>query len=106
MNTYLIRSNQVLSIAIRWTAVPVMMGLCLGLAQTAFSSGGGIVTDDPESLSSAARTEPYSPTRNVIFLISHYGVIPIYTPRSHLTLVRLARGCCHRTPIVLPRVRK
>jgi len=37
--------------------------LCLTLAfsQSAFSGGGGLVTDDPESLSRAARTEPYSP---------------------------------------------
>jgi hypothetical protein len=40
-------------------AVAAMMTLVV--SQNAFSSGGGIVTDDPESLTSAARTEPYSP---------------------------------------------
>jgi len=33
----------------------------LGLSQSAFSEGGGLVTDDEASLSGAARTEPYSP---------------------------------------------
>jgi hypothetical protein len=35
--------------------------MTLGLSQSAFSSGGGLVTDDEASLSGAARTEPYSP---------------------------------------------
>ena len=35
--------------------------MTLGFGQNAFSSGGGIVTDDEASLSSAAKTEPYSP---------------------------------------------
>ncbi len=35
--------------------------LTLGLSQSAYSVGGGIVTDDTSSLSGAARTEPYSP---------------------------------------------
>jgi hypothetical protein len=35
--------------------------MTLGLSLSAFSSGGGIVTDDEASLSGAARTEPYSP---------------------------------------------
>jgi len=37
--------------------------LCLtaGFSQHALAAGGGIVTDDESSLSSAARTEPYSP---------------------------------------------
>ncbi|MCP4256773.1 MAG: DUF3604 domain-containing protein [Planctomycetes bacterium] len=35
--------------------------MTLGLSQNAFSSGGGLVTDDEASLSGAARTEPYSP---------------------------------------------
>ncbi len=35
--------------------------MTLGLSQSAFSSGGGIVTDDEASLSGAARTVPYSP---------------------------------------------
>jgi hypothetical protein len=35
--------------------------MTLGLSQTAFSEGGGLVTDDESSLSGSARTEPYSP---------------------------------------------
>ena len=35
--------------------------MIFGLGQNAFSSGGGIVTDDESSLSGAAATEPYSP---------------------------------------------
>ena len=35
--------------------------LTLSLSQNAFAGGGGLVTDDEASLSSAARTEPYSP---------------------------------------------
>jgi hypothetical protein len=41
--------------------VAVALCLTLGFSQTAFSSGGGIVTDDETSLSGAARTQPYSP---------------------------------------------
>jgi len=43
------------------TVVTVALCLTLGFSQTAFSSGGGIVTDDEASLRGAARTEPYSP---------------------------------------------
>jgi len=39
----------------------VLLVLVLGLSQTAFSDGGGLVTDDASSLSGASRTEPYSP---------------------------------------------
>jgi hypothetical protein len=35
--------------------------MTLGLSLSAFSSGGGLVTDDEASLSAAAGTEPYSP---------------------------------------------
>jgi len=41
--------------------VTVALCLTLGFSQTAFSSGGGIVTDDETSLGGAARTQPYSP---------------------------------------------
>ncbi|MFV2056493.1 MAG: DUF3604 domain-containing protein [Thiohalomonadales bacterium] len=37
------------------------LGLFLGFSQSAFSEGGGLVTDDKESLSAAAREQPYSP---------------------------------------------
>ena len=46
---------------LRGTGVAVALCLALGVSQSVFSAGGGIVTDDPESLSAAARTEPYSP---------------------------------------------
>jgi len=41
--------------------ISITVIMTLGLSQSAFSSGGGIVTDDKASLSGAARTEPYSP---------------------------------------------
>ena len=41
--------------------IPVGLCLSLGLVQTAFSSGGGIVTDDKSSLTGDDRPEPYSP---------------------------------------------
>ena len=53
--------NHASSVMIRRTGVSIMLGLLLGASQSAFSSGGGIVTDDPESLSGAAREETYSP---------------------------------------------
>jgi len=41
--------------------ISITVIMTLGLSLSAFSSGGGIVTDDEASLSGAARTEPYSP---------------------------------------------
>jgi hypothetical protein len=41
--------------------ISIIVIMILGLSPSAFSSGGGIVTDDETSLSGAARTEPYSP---------------------------------------------
>ena len=41
--------------------VSITVLMTLGLSQTAFSEGGGLVTDDESSLSGAAITEPYSP---------------------------------------------
>ncbi|MEE8607560.1 MAG: DUF3604 domain-containing protein [Nitrospiraceae bacterium] len=41
--------------------VSITVLMTLGLSQTAFSEGGGLVTDDESSLSGSARTEPYSP---------------------------------------------
>ncbi|MCK5669455.1 MAG: DUF3604 domain-containing protein, partial [Gammaproteobacteria bacterium] len=43
------------------TGFALALCLTLGISQTAFSEGGGLVTDDPESLSGGTRTEPYSP---------------------------------------------
>ena len=39
----------------------MVLGLALGFTQTVAASGGGIVTDDPESLTGIARQETYSP---------------------------------------------
>jgi hypothetical protein len=41
--------------------ISITVIMTLGLSLSAFSSGGGIVTDDEASLNAAARTEPYSP---------------------------------------------
>ncbi len=41
--------------------ISITVIMTLALSQSAFSSGGGLVTDDEASLSGAARTEPYSP---------------------------------------------
>ncbi len=41
--------------------ISITVIMTLGLSLSAFSSGGGLVTDDEASLSGAARTEPYSP---------------------------------------------
>jgi hypothetical protein len=41
--------------------LPAMILLALGSSQTAFSSGGGIVTDDASSLISGEKIAPYSP---------------------------------------------
>jgi len=46
---------------IKQTSISIILGLALGVSQVAFSSGGGIVTDDPESLSGMVREETYSP---------------------------------------------
>lgn len=43
------------------TGVAAALCLTSGFSQSAFSAGGGIVTDDPESLTAVARTQPYSP---------------------------------------------
>ncbi len=43
------------------TGAAAALCLTLGLSQTAFSAGGGLVTDDPESLTASVRTQPYSP---------------------------------------------
>jgi len=41
--------------------ISITVIMTLGLSQTAFSEGGGLVTDDESSLIGSARTEPYSP---------------------------------------------
>ncbi|RKZ71883.1 MAG: hypothetical protein DRQ48_02070, partial [Gammaproteobacteria bacterium] len=43
------------------TGFAVSLCLALGLSQTAFSEGGGLVTDDTSSLFSAGKKETYSP---------------------------------------------
>jgi len=42
-------------------AIVISLGLALGMSQSVYSSGGGIVTDDTDSLSGAAREGTYSP---------------------------------------------
>jgi len=41
--------------------ISITVIMTFGLSQSAFSEGGGLVTDDEASLSGSARTEPYSP---------------------------------------------
>jgi len=41
--------------------ISITIMMTLGLSLSAFSSGGGLVTDDKASLSGAAVSEPYSP---------------------------------------------
>jgi len=41
--------------------ISITVIMTLGLSHSAFSAGGGLVTDDETSLSGAAKTEPYSP---------------------------------------------
>jgi len=43
------------------TGIAVIFCLALGFSQTAFSEGGGLVTDDTSSLFSAGKKETYSP---------------------------------------------
>jgi hypothetical protein len=43
------------------TGIAVIFFLALGFSQTAFSEGGGLVTDDTSSLFSAGKKETYSP---------------------------------------------
>ncbi len=44
-----------------YAAIVAILGLALGFCQTSLASGGGIVTDDPESLTGVVRQETYSP---------------------------------------------
>ena len=41
--------------------ISILVIMTLGLGQSLYAGGGGLVTDDESSLSAAARTEPYSP---------------------------------------------
>lgn len=43
------------------TCSALTLFLALGYSQSAFTEGGGLVTDDPDSLSATAKTQPYSP---------------------------------------------
>ena len=43
------------------TCSALTLFLVLGYSQSAFTEGGGLVTDDPDSLSATAKTQPYSP---------------------------------------------
>jgi hypothetical protein len=54
-------SNHSTPVMIKRTGISIVLGLALVISQPALSSGGGIVTDDPESLTGVAREETYSP---------------------------------------------
>ncbi|MDX2416953.1 MAG: DUF3604 domain-containing protein [Xanthomonadales bacterium] len=61
MNFSQVFFNRSCSTIIKQTSATIMLVLLLGGSQIVFASGGGIVTDDPESLSGAAREDTYSP---------------------------------------------
>jgi hypothetical protein len=48
-------------VTIKRTSISIVLGLVMGISQAVFSSGGGIVTDDPESLTGVAKEDTYSP---------------------------------------------
>ena len=54
-------SHQVANRLLKKAGVSAVLCLALGLGQSAYSSGGGIVTDDTSSLNSTEKTAPYSP---------------------------------------------
>ena len=64
--------------------------LALGICMNVSASGGGLVTDDKDSLSGAVRQTTYSP-QVVIFPLARCGVIPIFTRPFHLMQAHLAR---------------
>lgn len=55
------KPHQIAKLISRPTGISLALCLVAGLSQNAFSSGGGLVTDDKKSLGSAARQSPYSP---------------------------------------------
>ena len=55
------KSHQVANRFFRKAGVSAVLCLLLGFSQSAFSSGGGIITEDTASLSSAERAAPFSP---------------------------------------------
>ena len=61
MRINMIKSINLLRIITGQAGIAAILGLALGFGQTAFASGGGIVTDDPESLTGVVRQETYSP---------------------------------------------
>lgn len=57
------KSQQDIKNPVQPAAITTAIGISLTLlfSQNVLSAGGGIITDDKSSLSSSARTEPYSP---------------------------------------------
>ena len=47
--------------ACKTISITTLLGLALSFSQSAFSAGGGIVTEDTSSLHASAKTTPYSP---------------------------------------------
>ncbi len=54
-------SIQARAVLFKRAAIVISLGLALGMSQAVYSSGGGVVTDDTDSLSGAAREGTYSP---------------------------------------------
>lgn len=54
-------SNFLSTAVFKYISMSIITGLILAVSQAAFSSGGGIVTDDPESLTGQIKEETYSP---------------------------------------------
>jgi hypothetical protein len=54
-------SGDAASLMIKRTIITFALGVVLSISQTISASGGGIVTDDPDSLTGVVRAETYSP---------------------------------------------
>jgi hypothetical protein len=61
MNTLQTNSNDLNTVMLKRISMTTVVFLMIVMSQTAFSSGGGIVTDDPESLTGQIKEETYSP---------------------------------------------
>ena len=53
--------NDLNTVICKRVIISTVLGLTFAISQTAISSGGGIVTDDPESLTGQIKEETYSP---------------------------------------------
>jgi len=84
----------------------LILTLTLAPSQSALAEGGGIVTDDPESLGGANTTRPYSP-----YAQRNFPNRPLWGDTHLHTAVSFDAGALvpryfHRMPIVLPKVKK